>query len=84
MPPAYHLGRQLLLVGSDEAGVELEGTCRLAPGRAVVLFGLPPSPAVGRPARVVGWRLVRAGHGGLTYRGRVEWRAAGGHDHHGP
>ena len=77
MPPAYHVGRQLALVAADDAGVELEGACRLTPGRAIVLFGLPSSPDAGRYARVVGWRLVRAGRTGVTYRGRVEWPTAG-------
>lgn len=84
MPPAYYLGRQLALVGADETGVELEGACRLAPGRLVTLFGLPSSSGNGRPARVVAWRLVRANHTGLTYRGRVEWRSPAGDGRHGP
>lgn len=73
MAPAWHIGRGLTLVTEDEHGVELEGSCRLAPGRRIVLFGLAPAPSRGRNACVAVWRVISADNHGLLYRGYCEW-----------
>lgn len=76
MAASCHVGRDLTLLAEDEHGVELEGSCRLSPGRRVVLFGLAPAPSRGRHACVANWRVVRAGRNGLFYRGYCEWVGA--------
>jgi hypothetical protein len=73
MAERYRIGRDLTLVEMDEAGAELEGICRLPPGRFIVLSGLPPAPAVARRVLVMTWRLQCTGRGAGRYRGRVEW-----------
>lgn len=73
-----HIGRGLSLLAEHEDGVDLEGTCRLAPGRIVMLFGLAPVPARGRRAYVTTWRLVGVGSAGLIYRGTCDWLDARG------
>jgi hypothetical protein len=78
MERSCHLGRGLSLLAEHEDGAELEGTCRLAPGRVVVVFGLAPVPARGRRAVVTSWRLVQTGSNGLIYRGTCEWLHAEG------
>lgn len=75
MAAAYHVGRGLTVLAIHEDGVELEGVCRLAPGREVVLFGVAPVPARGRRAYVGTWRLVGTGRSGLIYRGYCGWIA---------
>lgn len=77
MATSCHVGRGLVLLAEDEHGVELEGSCRLAPGRAVVVFGLAPAPARGRQAYVVTWRVMGWGRGGPIYRGYCEWLGSG-------
>jgi hypothetical protein len=74
MACGFHIGRGLALLALDERGVELEGTCRLAPGRAIVLFGLGGGSSAGRHVFVSSWRLVRMGRTGPIYRGYGEWR----------
>ena len=78
MAASWHIGRGLRVLVQHEQGVELEGTCRLAPGRVVMLFGMAPAPSRGRPAYVTTWRLLRAGRDGLIYRGSCEWVDAPG------
>lgn len=74
MASGYHVGRGLRIVAADEGGAELEGNCRLSPGRIIVLFGSRPGSATGRGLLVTSWRLVRVGSNGPFYRGRGEWR----------
>jgi hypothetical protein len=74
MACGFHIGRGLALIALDERGVELEGTCRLTPGRAIVLFGLGAGVAAGRHLFVSSWRLVRMGRTGPIYHGYAEWR----------
>jgi hypothetical protein len=75
MPASYHIGRSLLALAVDEYGIDLEGTCRLAPGRIITLIGSSPTPGHGRSAQVAWWRLVATGRTGLIYRGRCQWLA---------
>lgn len=74
----YQVGRDLVLLRNDGAGVEVEGTTRLSPGRVVRLMGVPGAGAAGRPAVVLTWRITRLGRGGLVYRGYCEWIEAEG------
>jgi len=74
MASGFHIGRGLALIAFDERGVELEGTCRLTPGRAITLFGLGAGSSAGRLLFVSSWRLVRLGRTGPIYRGYGEWR----------
>lgn len=74
MACGFHIGQGLAVIAVDECGVELEGTCRLSPGRAIVLFGLRTGSSAGRHLFVSRWRLVRLGRTGPIYRGYGEWR----------
>lgn len=76
MACGFHLGRGLALIAVDERGVELEGTCRLTPGRAILLFGVGAGSSAGRHLFVNTWRLVRMGRTGPIYHGYGEWQDA--------
>ncbi|ODS59485.1 MAG: hypothetical protein ABS36_00680 [Acidobacteria bacterium SCN 69-37] len=78
MPAGYYIGRHLVLLAVDDEGVDLEGTCRLPPGRDIVLYGLPFAPAIGRRVHVIRWQMIRDGSRGPVYRGRGEWQDGGG------
>jgi hypothetical protein len=66
------LGRDLVVVGEDNEGVELEGRARLSPGRTVEVVRAG-SALVVRTATVASWCLVRMGSDGATYRGFCRW-----------
>ena len=69
------LGRDLVLLGEDEHGVEVEGRERLRPGRDVEIVrpsGAPSDAAV-RRALVHSWCVARLGAEGTTFRGVCRW-----------
>ena len=74
--PRVLVGRDVRIVAERADGPELEGTSRLAPGRAVelVLTGAEGQvPEVVKPAIVWSWYVIRIGRAGTTYRGRCCW-----------
>lgn len=71
------IGRGLVVLAEDDRGINLEGTCRLAPGRQVALYGLLPAPTRPRRAYVITWQVVHTGRSGMVYRGYCEWLVPG-------
>jgi hypothetical protein len=66
-------GHPAVVIGEDDAGLDLQARVRLTPGRPVEVVGEGTSEGR-RTALVWSWRLVDLGRDGPKYRGYCLWR----------
>jgi hypothetical protein len=67
------IGRDAIVVGEDDHGIEIESTARLAPGRDVEIVTSPGPDRQPRCAIVDSWQIARLDTPGPTYRGYCKW-----------